>query len=117
MRAHEPNRLYGPGQHGSLGEEPLGAEMTIDKKPLTPTQRKILFLMKLHGRVVFYQGQRRFWWRKHAEASLAIAAYQGPEFFLKGRGLIERINKEGFPVYALTPAGQERANRIKEMPR
>lgn len=83
-----------------------------DNAKLTPTQRKILLLMRTHGPAHFAGGTRRFGWRV-VENGVLIQAYQEPELFLARRGLIQKtpMNAPG-QWYRLSPQGEERAARI-----
>ncbi len=91
----------------------------MDTKPLTPTQRAVLHLLQQHGSAAFQgqqgrqQGDRalRSWEGRYG---LVIEAYQGPEYFLKNRGLIERFesNAPGH-WYRLTEDGARRASSIQ----
>jgi hypothetical protein len=86
----------------------------MDNKALSKRQRQILALMKVHGSAAFFGDTRDFmhWVSNHG---LIIKAYQSPEYFLKNRGLIERVesNSPG-RWYRMTPDGARRAATIRE---
>ena len=87
--------------------------MELDKRPLTPTQKRILSLMHEHGAAAFFGGTRKFSWELTAYG-LVIHAYQDPEMFLKCRGFIQQIdtNAPG-RWYRLTHTGTVRPLGIK----
>jgi len=84
-----------------------------DTKPLTRRQRQILALMADNdGSAAFAGGTRDFRWF-NSDYGLVIQAYQEPEFFLRSRGLIRRIesNAPG-RWYRLTDDGERRAKNV-----
>ena len=83
-----------------------------DRKPLTPTQRKILRLMRDHGAALISGGTRIFG-SVVIEQGVLIRAYQSPEHFLVARGLLKPIqmNAPG-RWYRLTEDGERRAAHL-----
>lgn len=74
---------------------------------LTPTQRKIMCLLREHGTAHFSGMTRVF--RNHVgpQGGVYIAAYQSPEWFLASRKIIERTDTNRPGVwYRLTPLGE-----------
>jgi hypothetical protein len=94
----------------------------LDRKPLTRTQRKILWLMREHGEgpVMIAGGTRDFYWARPREdhpASLIIHAYMDPDLFLRRRGLIEEVQQNApGRFYRLTDHGAARAAALVENP-
>ena len=86
------------------------------KVNLSRRQRQILYLMHKHGSAAFYGETRRFYWRAEAWGVI-IQAYQQPEFFLKCRGLIEKVQANHPGNWRLTESGAAIAATITEMPR
>lgn len=88
---------------------------------LTLRQRQILSLMLTHGRpVVFYGGTRNFWWylTSDDDPDLAIQAYQEPERWLAGRGLIEAsLSNQRGRWFRLTKLGRAKAARLRSRTR
>jgi DNA-binding MarR family transcriptional regulator len=87
----------------------------MDKKPLTPTQRRILKLLAEHGSAAIMGQRGRVGMARemrvyNSNYGVVIEAYQGPDYFLKNRGLIERSpsNAPGC-WYRLTDDGRRRA--------
>ena len=89
----------------------------MDRKPLTPTQRRILMAMREHGTAKFYGGTRGFNIRALEEGGAVIHAYCAPEDFLANRKLIEPTHRN-LPGkwYKLTEAGVCRAAALKVEP-
>lgn len=86
-----------------------------EHRPLTPVQRRILWLLRENdGRAAFQGGTRGFHWGLHEDHGLVITAYGDPEMFLENRGLIEKLetNAPG-RWFRLTAAGETRAKRLK----
>ncbi len=83
-----------------------------DRSNLSKRQRQILALMRDHGPAQFFGLTRQFYWRV-SEDGLLIKAYQSPEYFLRCRGLIARVqsNRPGI-WYALTGDGRRRAGAL-----
>jgi len=83
-----------------------------DNARLTPTQRRILLLMRAHGPARFSGGTKRLGWRV-VENGVLIQAYQEPELFLARRGLIQEtpMNAPG-RWFRLSAHGEVRAARI-----
>ena len=83
---------------------------------LTLRQRQILLLMLQHGTTIFAGGTRGFSWvglASDAPGGLLIRAYQTPEYFLAGRGLIERVPMNAAGTwYRLTGDGNRIAARL-----
>lgn len=93
-----------------------------DRKPLTQTQRKVLWIMREndHGPVMITGGTRGFHTRTPREdhpAAKIIYAYMDPDLFLRRRGLIEQVpqNAPG-RFYRLTEDGKRRARALIENP-
>ena len=90
----------------------------MDKKPLTSTQRIVLRLLKEHGSAaIMGQHGRKGMGRKlrswAGQFGLVIEAYQGPDYFLERRGLIERVESNAPGAwYRLTEDGARRATRL-----
>lgn len=88
----------------------------MDNKPLTPTQKQVLTLMRKHGLTAFMsaKGVRNGLQSQMGRDGFLIAAYQGPDHFLRARGLIERVerNVPGY-WYRLTEDGARRAATIR----
>jgi len=79
---------------------------------LSKRQRQILALMKEHGSAMF-PGNTRSFGHYVSERGLIIWAYQSPEWFLKNRGLIEKVEANAPGIwYRLTPEGQRVAASI-----
>jgi len=89
----------------------------MDRKPLTPTQRRILMALREHGTAAFFGGTRSFYVKTLEEGGVVINAYCTPEWFLAGRGLIVRVprNLPG-EWYKLSEAGEARAATLKTEP-
>lgn len=74
---------------------------------LSKRQRQILWLMNEYGVAAFQGGTRDFWASPALFGGIVINAYQTPEWFLSGRGLIERAERNVPGVwYRLTEEGR-----------
>jgi hypothetical protein len=84
-------------------------------RSLTPTQRKILRLMREHGPTKFgLPGKyRTFVHTVGSDGFLWIGGYQSPEHFLKARRLIEPCGENAAGAWQLTDFGTELANRMR----
>lgn len=86
------------------------------KATITKRQAQILYLLREYGSAIFIGGTRRFDWFQHPTGGVVIRCYQGPEYFLKHRGLISpRASNAPGHWYALSEAGAALAARIRKL--
>lgn len=86
----------------------------MKSRSLTPTQRKIIGLMREHGPARFGRPAkyRVFRWAVDGRG-LMCGGYGSPEWFLKSRGIIEACGDNNPGCFQLTDWGEELAAGIK----
>lgn len=89
-------------------------------EPLTKMQRDIILALDkdADGFAAFTGRQSRvlgFGTWQHQQGGIIIRAYQTPQFFLKGRKILEQFERNipGY-WYRLTPLGKKLAKKLRE---
>lgn len=86
-------------------------------RTLTPTQRKILWLMNKHGPARFGRPAKYRVFRYGIDGrGLMIGAYASPEYFLKARGIIEACGDNNPGCFQLTDWGEELVRGLRPGP-